>query len=43
MIQLTFFRGPARQIVGRLTFHGTIVQTGTDSYRLARTIAQQTR
>lgn len=28
-------------IVDRLTFNGTIVETGTDSYRLAHTIAQQ--
>jgi DNA replication protein DnaC len=24
-------------IVDRLTFHGTIIETGTDSYRLAHT------
>ena len=29
-------------IVDRLTFNGTIIETGTDSYRLAHTIAQQT-
>jgi len=28
-------------IVDRLTFNGTIIETGTDSYRLAHTIAQQ--
>lgn len=28
-------------IVDRLTFDGTIIETGTDSYRLAHTIAQQ--
>ncbi|MDQ0798748.1 hypothetical protein QF050_000387 [Arthrobacter sp. SLBN-112] len=27
-------------IVDRLTFNGTIIETGTDSYRLAHTIAQ---
>jgi len=27
--------------VDRLTFNGTIIETGTDSYRLAHTIAQQ--
>jgi hypothetical protein len=27
--------------VDRLTFNGTIIETGTDSYRLARTLAQQ--
>jgi hypothetical protein len=26
-------------IVGRLTFNGTIIETGTQSYRLARTKA----
>jgi DNA replication protein DnaC len=29
-------------IVDRLTFNGTIIETGTVSYRLAHTIAQQT-
>jgi DNA replication protein DnaC len=29
-------------IVDRLTFNGTIIETGTDSYRLAHTIARQT-
>jgi DNA replication protein DnaC len=29
-------------IVDRLTFNGPIIETGTDSYRLAQTIAQQT-
>jgi DNA replication protein DnaC len=29
-------------IVDRLTFNGTIIETGTDSYRLAHTIAHQT-
>ncbi len=29
-------------IVDRLTFNGAIIETGTDSYRLAHTIAQQT-
>jgi hypothetical protein len=29
-------------IVDRLTFNGTIIETGTDSYRLAHTIAQHT-
>jgi DNA replication protein DnaC len=29
-------------IVDRLTFNGTIIETGTDSYRLAHTMAQQT-
>ena len=29
-------------IVDRLTFNGTIIETGTDSYRLAHTKAQQT-
>jgi DNA replication protein DnaC len=28
-------------IVDRLTFNGTIIETGTDSYRLAHTLAQQ--
>jgi DNA replication protein DnaC len=28
-------------IVDRLTFQGTIIETGTDSYRLAHTVAQQ--
>ena len=28
-------------IVDRLTFNGTIIETGTDSYRLARTKASQ--
>ena len=28
-------------IVDRLTFNGTIIETGTDSYRLAHTRAQQ--
>ena len=28
-------------IVDRLTFNGTIIETGTDSYRLARTLAQR--
>ncbi|MEO3858489.1 ATP-binding protein [Acrocarpospora sp. B8E8] len=28
-------------IVDRLTFNATIIETGTDSYRLARTRAQQ--
>ncbi|NIJ03457.1 IS21-like element helper ATPase IstB [Paenarthrobacter ilicis] len=28
-------------IVDRLTFNGTIIETGTDSYRLAHTMAQQ--
>jgi hypothetical protein len=27
-------------IVDRLTFNGTIIETGTDSYRLAHTLAQ---
>jgi hypothetical protein len=27
--------------VDRLTFNGTIIETGTDSYRLAHTISQQ--
>ncbi len=27
-------------IVGRLTFNGTIIETGTDSYRLASTRAR---
>ena len=30
-------------IVDRLTFHGTIIETGTDSYRLAHTRAQLSR
>jgi hypothetical protein len=29
--------------VDRLTFNGTIIETGTDSYRLAHTIAKQAR
>lgn len=29
-------------IVDRLTFNGTIIETGTNSYRLAHTMAQQT-
>lgn len=29
-------------IVDRLTFNGAIIETGTDSYRLAHTLAQQT-
>jgi DNA replication protein DnaC len=29
-------------IVDRLTFNGTIIETGTDSYRLAHTLNQQT-
>jgi len=29
-------------IVDRLTFNGTIIETGTDSCRLAHTIARQT-
>lgn len=29
-------------IVDRLTFNGTIIETGTDSYRLAHTLAQHT-
>ena len=29
-------------IVDRLTFNGTIIETGTDSYRLAATLARQT-
>jgi hypothetical protein len=29
-------------IVDRLTFNGTIIETGTDSYRLAHTLAHQT-
>jgi DNA replication protein DnaC len=29
-------------IVDRLTFGGTIIETGTQSYRLAQTKAQQT-
>jgi hypothetical protein len=33
----------AAAIVDRLTFNGAIIETGTDSYRLAHTIAQQTR
>ena len=28
-------------IVDRLTFNGTIIETGTDSYRLAHTLAQR--
>ncbi len=28
-------------IVDRLTYNGTIIETGTQSYRLAHTIAQQ--
>ena len=28
-------------IVDRLTFNGTIIETGTDSYRLTHTLAQQ--
>lgn len=28
-------------IVDRLIFKGTIIETGTDSYRLAHTVAQQ--
>lgn len=28
-------------IVDRLTFNGTIIETGTESYRLAHTIANQ--
>lgn len=28
-------------IVDRLTFKGTIIETGTDSYRLAHAVAQQ--
>jgi DNA replication protein DnaC len=28
-------------IVDRLTFKGTIIETGTDSYRLAHMVAQQ--
>ncbi|MBB6406435.1 tRNA A58 N-methylase Trm61 [Arthrobacter sp. AZCC_0090] len=28
-------------IVDRLTFNGTIIETGTGSYRLAHTLAQQ--
>ncbi|ALV43956.1 hypothetical protein AU252_13830 [Pseudarthrobacter sulfonivorans] len=28
-------------IVDRLTFNGAIIETGTNSYRLAHTIAQQ--
>lgn len=30
-------------IVDRLTFNGAIIETGTDSYRLAHTKAQQDR
>jgi DNA replication protein DnaC len=29
-------------IVDRLTFNVAVIETGTDSYRLARTLAQQT-
>jgi DNA replication protein DnaC len=29
-------------IVDRLTFNGTIIETGTESYRLAQTEARQT-
>ena len=28
-------------IVDRLTFNGTIIETGTDSYRLAHSLAKQ--
>lgn len=31
---------PCAAIVDRLTFNGTIIETGTDSYRLAHTRAQ---
>ncbi|GIG63375.1 hypothetical protein Lfu02_77470 [Longispora fulva] len=34
-------RASAPQIVDRLTFNGTIIETGTGSYRLAQTRAQQ--
>jgi len=30
----------AARIVGRLTFNGTIIETGTDSYRLASSRAR---
>lgn len=33
-------RRPGVTIVDRLTFYGTIIQTGTDSYRLASTRAR---
>lgn len=37
------FTGPrlCAAIVDRLTFNGTIIETGTESYRLARTKARQ--
>jgi hypothetical protein len=34
-------KGSSRS-VDRLTFNGAIIETGTDSYRLAHTIAKQT-
>jgi hypothetical protein len=33
--------GPCAAIVDRLTFKGTIIKTGTDSYRLTHTKNQQ--
>ena len=32
---------PVRAIVDRLTFGGNIIETGTQSYRLARTLANR--
>jgi hypothetical protein len=37
----TFTHPPLRRH-HRLTFNGTIIETGADSYRLAHTLAQQT-
>lgn len=36
----TFTDAPCAAIVDRLTFNGTIIETGTDSYRLASTRAR---
>ncbi|PNG89780.1 hypothetical protein SMF913_25245 [Streptomyces malaysiensis] len=33
-------QGPCAAIVDRLTFNGTIIETGTDSYRLVSTRAR---
>ncbi|MFI9064251.1 hypothetical protein ACIGQE_20625 [Streptomyces sp. NPDC053429] len=33
--------GPRQTIVDRLTFNGAIIETGTESYRLAQTKAKR--